>query len=381
MSIFDASVQDDWARDDLIAKIKAAEKKYYNESPCLHCGPGNGCDDCRGCEESKINYELEMMLHNAREAYKNRFGHSYDEDLMIQQIIDKEKEVEHWREHCKKCGGNFGDDCRDCSDWEKTFEVSKSLNWLKEEFKRKYNVDYDTINKEKNINNTNMTKQENRDMIIDSGVTIKEWIDYNINKYGAQNFFDCVNNAWDDEVSESIKQSILMEIKKQIKPRNIETIDDLANLLNGNEYGDELRNEYNINVEEICAKNNWVVVFAYSDDNLELRGAIDDELSAWEGITVKLIKPGDFYLVDEYEETYQKAKDTMFTPIEDSELEELKKNNYKGTCVIEGLWCPENSDASWQFNCAGAPSVRFNIMDDDELYAECLVIDLNKLLD
>ena len=70
MSIFDASVQDDWARDDLIAKIKAAEKKYYNESPCLHCGPGNGCDDCRGCEDAKRNYELEKALHNAIEAYK-----------------------------------------------------------------------------------------------------------------------------------------------------------------------------------------------------------------------------------------------------------------------------------------------------------------------
>ena len=70
----------------------------------------------------------------------------------------------------------------------------------------------------------------------------------------------------------------------------------------------------------------------------------------------------------------------MFTPIEDSELEDLKKDNYKGTCVIEGLWGPEDSDASWQFNCAGAPSVRFNIMEEEELYAECLVIDLNGLL-
>lgn len=226
-----------------------------------------------------------------------------------------------------------------------------------------------------------MTDEQKRDLIIDSGVTIKQWLDYNINKHGAQNFFDCVNNAWDDKMIESIRQSLLGEIKTKIKPRNIETIDDLANLLDGNEYGDELRNEYNLNVEEICKKNNWVVVFGYSDDNLELRGAIDDEIGAWEGITVKLVKPGDFYLVDEYEETYQKAKETMFTPIEDSELEDLKKDNYKGTCVIEGLWGPEDSDASWQFNCAGAPSVRFNIMEEEELYAECLVIDLNKLLD
>ena len=163
MSIFDASVQDDWIRGDLIAKIKAAEKKYYNESPCLHCGPGNGCDDCRGCEDAQRNHELEMMLHDARQAYKDKFGHSYDEDLMIQQIVDKEKEVEHWRDHCKKCGGNFGDDCRDCSDWEKTFEVTKSLNWLKEDYKKTYGKDYDKLNKNNDMNKT----VNNNDKIID----------------------------------------------------------------------------------------------------------------------------------------------------------------------------------------------------------------------
>ena len=40
-------------KEDIVAKIKAAESKYYKESPCLHCGPGNGCDDCRGCEIQK----------------------------------------------------------------------------------------------------------------------------------------------------------------------------------------------------------------------------------------------------------------------------------------------------------------------------------------
>ena len=149
MSIFDASVQDDWIRDDLAAKVKAAEKKYYEESPCLHCGPGNGCDDCRGCEDAKKNHELEIMLDRARQEYRDKVGRTYAEDLMIQQIFDKEKELEYWRDHCRKCGGNFGDDCRDCSDWEKTFEVNKSFNYLKEEFKRLYHVDYNTIKKDK----------------------------------------------------------------------------------------------------------------------------------------------------------------------------------------------------------------------------------------
>jgi len=379
MSIFDASVQDDWARDDLIAKIKAAEKKYYDESPCLHCGPGNGCDDCRGCEDSKRNYELEMNLRNAREAYKNRFGHSYDEDLMIQQIANKEKEVEHWRDHCKKCGGNFGDDCRDCSDWEKTFEVSKSLNWLKEEFKRKFHVDYDTLNKDKINCNNNMNKEEKRDLIIDKGVKIKEWINYNIKQHGAKNFFECVNNAW-PEISESIKQSILDEISENIKPKQINTIEDLAKLLDGNEYRDELDNEYKIDVDAICRKNKWVIVFGASDDLIEFRGFIDDEDGAWDGALMKLVKPGDFYMEDEDAETYKKSKEYKFVPISESELKDIQHNGYQNTCVVEMLWCPDDSNASWQVNSKGAPFVRFNIMEDEELYCEAAIIDMSKLL-
>ena len=226
-----------------------------------------------------------------------------------------------------------------------------------------------------------MTSEQKRDMIIDNCVNIKQWIDYNINKYGAQKFFDCVNNAWDDNMIESIKQSILGEIESHIKPKNIQTIKDLAKLLNGNEYGDELLNEYKINVEDLCQKNNWVVVFGYSDDNMELRGVVDDEIGAWEGVIVKLVKKGEFYLDDPDNETYKKAKNTMFVPIEEDELKELQENNYKNTCVIEGLWSPEDSEASWQFNCSdNVPCARFNIMEEDEVYAECLVIDLNSLI-
>ena len=376
MSIFDASVQDDWARDDLIAKIKAAEKKYYNESPCLHCGPGNGCDDCRGCEDSKKNYELEMMLHNAREAYKNRFGHSYDEDLMIQQIANKEKEVEHWRDHCRKCGGNFGDDCRDCSDWEKTFEVSKSLNWLKEEFKRKYHIDYDKINKEKI---KNMTKEESRDVKIDKGITIKDWIDYNVRAHGAKNFFKCVNENWDN-IKDDIKQSIMDEIATNIKPETINTIEDLAKLLDGNEYRDELYNEYGMNIYDICEKNKWVIVYGASDDLIEFEGVISGEDGAWDGTLCKFVKPGDFYLEDEDDETYKKAKDYKFVRINQDELNELKNNNYKDTCVVEMLWDPEEIDASWQVNIKGAPFAKFNIMEDEDVYCEAAIIDLSKFI-
>lgn len=378
MSIFDVSVQDDWTRDDLIAKIKAAEKKYYNESPCLHCGPGNGCDDCRGCEDSKRNYELEMMLHNAREAYKNRFGHSYDEDLMIQQIADKEKEVEHWRDHCKKCGGNFGDDCRDCSDWEKTFEVNKSLKWLKEEFKRKYQTDYDKLNKQE-LNKSKKVMNDKKYLKFDKGTTIKEWIDYNIRTYGAKNFFECVNTAW-DEMSNSVKEAMLDEIQTKIKPEKIDTIEDLAKLLDGNEYRDELQNEYGINVYDLCKQKGWVIAYGASDDLLEIEGVISDELGAWDGCIAQFYKKGSYYPEYEEEDTYHKAKEDMFYSIEESVLKHTKETNYKDTVVIESLWCPAGTDMSWQINVAGAPFTKFNVMADGEIYCEAAIIDMSKLL-
>lgn len=369
-------------KEDQIKKIKEAQDRYYKESPCLNCGPGNGCDDCRGCEDAKKNYDLEKVLRDALDEYEKTYGISYQCEELIKATEEAEIKWLDIRQKCTECGKSLTSGCLECNRHSALINSLSKFKYLKEDLERQYHIQYEEYKNSNNKNNKDitMTEQEKRDMIIDPGVTIKQWIDHNICKHGAQNFFDCVNNAWDDKMIESIKKSILGEIKTKIKPRNIETIDDLANLLDGNEYRDELRNEYNLNVEEICKKNNWVVVFGYSDDNLELRGVIDDEIGAWEGITIKLVKPGDFYLVDEYEETYQKAKETMFISIENSELEELKKDNYKGTCVIECLWSPEDSDASWQFNCAGAPSVRFNIMEEEELYAECLVIDLNKLL-
>ena len=48
--------------------------------------------------------------------------------------------------------------------------------------------------------------------------------------------------------------------------------------------------------EEICkdekrraADLGLVVVYGYSDDNVELRGAIDEEVGAWNGATIRQI--------------------------------------------------------------------------------------------
>ena len=222
----------------------------------------------------------------------------------------------------------------------------------------------------------------NVDYNINKFNNISEWIKYNINTCGAKDFYDYLNNDW-DYISNSIKDAILNEVYQKIKPEYIETIEDLAKLLDGNEYRDELYNEYDINIIDICKKNKWVIVYGASDDLIEFNGIINDEDGAWEGTIMKFVKPGDFYKEYEEEDVYHKAKDYMFVAIEDKELKEIKSSinnwkDYKGTPIIEMLWCPAGTDMSWQVNVKGAPVAKFNVMEDDEIYCEAAIIDLSK---
>jgi len=64
--------------------------------------------------------------------------------------------------------------------------------------------------------------------------------------------------------------------------------EELAEKLNGREYLAEITKE-----EEIQAKKNGlIVVFGYSDDNIELRGAWDDEIPAYGGISLRITAEG-----------------------------------------------------------------------------------------
>ena len=227
-----------------------------------------------------------------------------------------------------------------------------------------------------------MNNEEKRDMIITEGLAIKQWFDYNIQKHGAKNFFDYLNTEWDENtnVQNSIKKALLYEIKTKMKPETINTIEDLAKLLDENEYGNELYNEYKINVYELCEKNKWVIVYGASDDLIEFEGFVSDEDDAYNGTLLKFITPGDFYLEDEDDETYKKAKDYKFVRINQDELNELKNNNYKDTCVVEMLWCPDGTDMSWQVNVKGAEFTKFNVMEDEEVYCEAAIIDLSNFI-
>ena len=69
------------------------------------------------------------------------------------------------------------------------------------------------------------------------------------------------------------------------------TAKELAAMLSGREVGNE------ITVAEAirAGDDGLVVVYGYSDDDMELKGAIDEEVGAYEGVTIYVSKAGLMY--------------------------------------------------------------------------------------
>ena len=123
--------------------IKEATKQAYNDDPCNHCGPGNGCDDCRGCKNREISRQIWKPINQLKDDYKKKFGVSieFDDDLDI--VKENEKKWKKLSDHCRNCGGDFGDDCIDCKEWDEIVKCSNSYKFWKNNMKSKYNYDYD----------------------------------------------------------------------------------------------------------------------------------------------------------------------------------------------------------------------------------------------
>ena len=66
------------------------------------------------------------------------------------------------------------------------------------------------------------------------------------------------------------------------------TAKELAEMLSGREYGMEITKDE----ERQAAAAKLVVVYGYSDDNVEFRGAIDEEVGAYEDTTIYINQDG-----------------------------------------------------------------------------------------
>lgn len=141
--------------------------------------------------------------------------------------------------------------------------------------------------------------------------------------------------------------------------------EELAAKLNGREY----LNEITPAEERVAKESGLLVVFGASDDLCELRGAINDEVGAYEGVDI-LISDGQ-----------------LLGDLEKEEIDILKKHHIYGHVLqmrakalkIEAEWCAgSDPDTSWTYKTT-TPHATFNVMEDGEVYCRGIVIDLKEV--
>jgi len=142
--------------------------------------------------------------------------------------------------------------------------------------------------------------------------------------------------------------------------------EELAKMLHGRQYRDEMEP----NEEQLAKENGLIVIFGASDDLVEFRGLLYDEIDAYEGTHFIIAVPDDEIPVDEDEETFRRAKNLEAVPIREESV--VKKNRF------EAEWSPMQLDASWLIKTK-LPHAIFDIWDDGSFYCRGIVIDSKDL--
>lgn len=136
---------------------------------------------------------------------------------------------------------------------------------------------------------------------------------------------------------------------------------ELAERLNGEEYPLRLSRV----VEAAIEAAGIVVVCGASDDLMEFRGAIHDEVGAYEGTIVRVDAKGLLPAYDDIDKDSHNAKDKL--------RDYFQREN--GGKTIEALWSPSDPDCSWAYK-TDIPHETFDIMEDGELYCRGIVFRL-----
>ena len=133
------------------------------------------------------------------------------------------------------------------------------------------------------------------------------------------------------------------------------TIQEFAKMLDGREMGNEISKVDAIRAKEL----GFVVVFGYSDDGTELRGAIDEEVSCPDGKTIYLDKDGIFHECESGCKHACKAREKCKT--------------------IEAIWTDEEDQIPWRYK-TDIPHAAFDINDGDEgVFCRGIVFDIKSL--
>ncbi len=131
------------------------------------------------------------------------------------------------------------------------------------------------------------------------------------------------------------------------------TTQELADKLNGREYGSEITKEEAAQ----AAVDGLVVVFGHSDDNMELRGAIDEEVGCYDGGQVYINADG-------------KLVEPCGEPCAHCNVEQLME--YPLRAVF--LW----GEYTWVYE-TNIPHATFDILEDGEKYCRGIVFSIKDM--
>lgn len=139
------------------------------------------------------------------------------------------------------------------------------------------------------------------------------------------------------------------------------TKEELAAILNGRKYCDEMTKSE----EKQAMEAGLVVVFGYSEDYMELRGAIEDEVGAYQGTRILVDGKGLLFCRDDIE-------------IEAHTDEWLADyfTRRAAAKTIDALW---NKEGYYWIYRTDIPHATFEVMEDDEKYCRGIVFALADL--
>lgn len=142
------------------------------------------------------------------------------------------------------------------------------------------------------------------------------------------------------------------------------TKEQLAALLNGRQYRSEITKD-----EEAAAKAaGLLVIFGASDDLVEFRGAVHDEIGAYNGTIFRLCPEG---LLPEW-------PDEVDEGWSESEAEDYFRRKALGFVEIEAKW--DEGGYSWVISPPPSlPHAIFVVKEDDDNYCRGIVIDMADL--
>lgn len=126
---------------------------------------------------------------------------------------------------------------------------------------------------------------------------------------------------------------------------------EMAAALNGREY----RNETTKADELAAEENGLVIVFGASDDLMEFRGAVNDEIGAWEGAIAYFTTTG-----------------LLVNDCNDEDCPYFAKLQ-EGAATVDAKW--DADGYSWVYETA-IPHATFDILEDGEKYCRGIVFAL-----